>query len=340
MSLPKTYKQAVFNEAGGSLVLEEVPIKMPSAGDILVKVEACGVCHSDLFSQYNAFGGGLPRVPGHEIIGTVAVVGDDVTGWKTGDRIGGGWHGGHDATCEKCKRGLFQFCEPYVINGVTKNGGYAEYCFIRAEAAVRIPVEVDAAKYAPMLCAGSTVLTAIRSAGLQSGDTVAVQGLGGLGHMAIQFSKKMGYRVIAISRGRDKEASVRALGAHEYIDATACDAGEALKKLGYAKLVVTTAMDTKAMTPLIKGIGIFGKLLVLSLPQPSDITINTNDMLLRGVSVQAWPVGSCHDCERTVEFAHQKGVECAVEVFPLEKAQDAYDAMLSGAVRYRAVITM
>jgi D-arabinose 1-dehydrogenase-like Zn-dependent alcohol dehydrogenase len=199
---------------------------------------------------------------------------------------------------------------------------------------------VDAAKYAPLLCAGSTVFNAIKSANLKPGNTVAVQGLGGLGHMAVQFARKLGYRVIAISRGSDKEKSVRALGAHEFIDATAGDPGEALKNLGYADLVLTTAMETAAMTPLIKGIGIFGKLMILSFPQSGQITLDSNEMIMRSISVQSWSVGNCFDCEKTVAFAHQQNLESAVETYPLAKAQDAFDAMLSGKVRYRAVITM
>lgn len=200
----------------------------------------------------------------------------------------------------------------------------AEYCIIRAQAAVHVPEGVDAAKYAPMLCAGSTVFGAIKSGNLKPGDTVAVQGLGGLGHMAVQFARKMGYRVVAISRGSDKEKSVRELGAHEYIDSTAVDPGEALKELGYANLVVTTAMETAAMTPLIKGIGIYGKMLILSFPQDGKITVDSNEMMMRGVAVQTWPVGSYYDGEKTIEFANMQGLDCAVETFPLEKAQDAF----------------
>lgn len=187
-----------------------------------------------------------------------------------------------------------------------------------------IPADVDAAKYAPLLCAGSTVFNAIKSAKLDAGATVAVQGLGGLGHMAVQFARKMGYRVVAISRGRDKEKSVRELGAQEYIDATAGDAGEALKNLGFASLVVTTAMETAAMTPLIKGIGIYGKLMILSFPQSGAITVDSNEMIMRGVSVQSWPVGNCQDCAKTVEFAHLQGIDCAVETYPLDRAQEAF----------------
>ncbi|KAI1262387.1 alcohol dehydrogenase GroES-like domain-containing protein [Xylariaceae sp. FL1019] len=341
MDLPKTIKQAVFKELGGPLVIETVPLQMPSDGEILVRVEACGVCHSDIFGQYNVFGGGFPVVPGHEIIGSVAALGPGVTGWRVDERIGGAWHGGHDGNCARCKSGYPQLCEPLVVNGVTKNGGYSEYCLLRSNAAVKVSSGVDAVKQAPMLCAGSTVFGALKSAGLKAGETVAVQGLGGLGHMAVQFARRMGYRVIAISRGRDKEISTRELGAHEYIDSTEGDAGDALRKLGLAKLVLTTAMDTSAMVPLIKGIDVMGKLLILSLPESGAMQIDTNQLLTGGgISVQSWPVGNNVDGEKTLEFAQIQGLDCAVETFPLDRAQEAFDAMLSGKVRYRAVITM
>lgn len=228
---------------------------------------------------------------------------------------------------------------------------------MQSKAAVKIPEGVNAIEFAPVLCAGSTVFTAIKSANVTPGGTVAVQGLGGLGHMAVQFARKMGYRVVAVSRGRDKEASVRKLGAHEYIDATEGDAGEALKALGGADLVLTTAMDTAAMVPLIKGVGIYGKMLILSFPPNGEITLNAHDMMMRGVSVQVWPTCTAHECEKTVDFAHLNGLNSAVQSWPLDKVQEAFgrftcfvftqrllmfilDAMMNGNVRYRAVITM
>ncbi|KAI0442993.1 alcohol dehydrogenase GroES-like domain-containing protein [Xylaria telfairii] len=340
MSLPKTYKQAAFKELGGPLVIETVPLKMPASGEILVKVEACGVCHSEVFAQNNVWGAGFPVVPGHEIIGRVAAVGDAVQGWSVGQRIGGAWHGGHDGSCELCKQGLYQFCQPYVVNGVTKDGGYAEYCIIRAQAAIRVADDIDAATFAPMLCAGCTVFSAIKAANLKPGATIAVQGLGGLGHMAVQFGRKMGFRVVAISRGRGKEASVRRLGAHEYIDSTAGDPGEALQKLGSAQAIFTTAMETAAMVPLVKGLGIYGKLVILSFPQSGAITVDSNEMMMRGNSVHVSPVGTYYDAEETIEFARINSLKSEVETFPLDKAQEAFEAMLSGKVRYRAVITM
>ncbi|KAH9906346.1 alcohol dehydrogenase GroES-like domain-containing protein [Xylariomycetidae sp. FL2044] len=341
MALPANVKQAVFKELGGSLVIEEVPLQLPKAGEILVKVEACGVCHSEVLAQYDAWGFGFPVVPGHEIIGRVAALGDGVTGWQIGDRIGGGWHGGHDNTCATCHKKLYQFCQPVIINGISKNGGYAEYCLLRAEATVRIPEDADAAKYAPLLCAGTTAFSALKSVDIEEGDLVAIQGLGGVGHLGVQYAKKLGTRVVAISRGAEKEESIKALGADEYIDASGGqDPGEMLKEMGYAKVVLTTAMETAAMPPLIKGIGVRGKLIILSLPQDGHVTVDSNDMITRGVSVQSWPVGNCFDAQEAMTFAHKNDVKCSIQTFPLEKAQQAYDAMLNGTVRYRAVLTM
>ncbi|KAL8935118.1 MAG: hypothetical protein Q9216_005579 [Gyalolechia sp. 2 TL-2023] len=307
MGLPKTFKQAVFKEVGASLTLEDAHMTPPGKGEILVKVEACGVCHSDTFPQHNILGGGFPIVPGHEIIGRVAAVGDDDSLWKVDDRVGGAWHGGHDGTCKACKHGMFQMCDNRTINGVIKGGGS----------------HVDAAKYAPILCAGVTVFNSIRNMNIPPGSTVGVQGLGGLGHLAIQYCNKFGYRVVAISRDSQKEKFARQLGADEYVDASKGDTGEQLQKLGGATLIVATGDSVDAITPLLKGLGILGKLLILS-----------------GLAVQCWPSGHATDSEEAIAFTEIKNVDCMVEKFPLAKANDAFNAMLNGTVRFRAVITM
>ncbi|GAB1321070.1 hypothetical protein MFIFM68171_11280 [Madurella fahalii] len=338
MSLPKTYKRAVFQAAGSPLTLEEAPLELPGRNEVLVKVEACGVCYSDTFTQHNSMGGGFPFIPGHEIIGRVAAVGNSVTAWKVGDRIGSGWHGGHDGTCRTCRRGIYHMCDNQVINGVTKPGGYAEYVLIRSEAGVPIPESIDAAKYAPFLCAGVTVFNSIRRMNVGPGETVAIQGLGGLGHLGIQYANKFGYRVVAISRGSDKEKFARELGAHEYIDTSKVDAGEALKALGGAALIVTTNPDGDRMPQLLKGLGPLGKLLILSVP--GDIPVDTGLMIRYGLSVQAWPTGHATDMEETIQFTQLQNIDCMIEKFPLDKANEAFNAMLSGKVRFRAVITM
>ncbi|KUI72847.1 Alcohol dehydrogenase [Cytospora mali] len=339
MALPTTFKQAVFKEQGAPLTLEDVELKHPGPGEVLVKVEACGVCFSDTFAQQNVMGGGFPIVPGHEIIGRVAEVGDGVSGWKVGDRAGGGWHGGHDGTCQACKKGWHQMCDNQVINGETKPGGYAEFAILRSEATARIPEHVDAAKYAPILCAGVTVFNSIRHMGVNPGETVAVQGLGGLGHLAIQYANRMGFRVVAISRGSSKEEFARKLGAHEYIDTEkTADAGAALQELGGAKLVVTTSPTAKGLPELLKGLGILGKLLILSIP--GEIPIDTGALLRYALSVQSWPCGHATDSEDAIQFTELQNIDCMIEKFPLSRANDAFKAMLDGSVRFRAVITM
>ncbi|KAI5926243.1 putative alcohol dehydrogenase [Camillea tinctor] len=338
MALPKFYKQAIFKAQGEPLSIEQAPLKLPSEGEILVKVEACGVCYADMFTQNNVMGGGFPLVPGHEIIGHIVAIGANVSPWKVGDRVGSGWHGGHDGACKACKKGWHQMCDNQVINGETKAGGYAEYVLLRSEAAARIPEHVDAAKYAPIMCAGVTVFNAIRHMNVGPGETVAIQGLGGLGHLAVQYANRFGYRVVAISRDADKEQFARQLGAHEYIDASKEDVGERLQELGGAKLVVATAPTGDGITPLLKGLGILGKLLILSVP--GEIVVDTAVMLKNCASIQSWLCGHATDSEEAIRFTELANIDCMIEKFPLDQANDAYNQMLSGKVRFRAVITM
>ncbi|EAS32549.3 alcohol dehydrogenase [Coccidioides immitis RS] len=338
MALPQTFKQAVFKGAGKPLVIEEVSLALPGPGEVLVKVEACGVCFSDTYAQKNMLGGGFPIVPGHEIIGRVAAVGDGVSGWGLGDRIGGGWHGAHDGTCKSCKKGLFQMCSNKLINGETRSGGYAEYCTLRAEAAVRVPDHIDAAKYAPILCAGVTVFNSMRHMNVPPGETVAIQGLGGLGHLAIQCANRFGYRVVAISRDSKKEKFARALGAHEYIDTSKEDVSKALRRLGKASMIVLTAPNADVVNPLLNGLEARGKLLMLS--GPGEVTINSSLMVVSGLSIHAWPSGHATDSEEAIAFTELQNINCMVETFPLARANDAFEAMLKGTVRFRAVITM
>ncbi|KAJ5962190.1 hypothetical protein N7501_007131 [Penicillium viridicatum] len=337
-SIPSTYKQAAFKEQGASLTLEEVTLNLPKRDEILVKVEACGVCHSDHFAQTNLMGGGFPLVPGHEIIGRVAAVGEGETVWKEGDRIGGAWHGGHDGTCGACKKGFFQMCDNAQANGISRNGGYAEYCLIRREAAVHIPDHVNAAKYAPMLCAGVTVFNSMRKMNIPPGEVVAVQGLGGLGHLALQYANKFGYRVVALSRDSKKEEFARKLGAHEYIDTSKEDPVAALQKLGGASLIVSTAPVPEIINPLINGLGVMGRLLILSIV--GGIEVHTGMLVGKGKSIWSWPSGHATDSEEAIAFAELHGIDCQVKEFPLEQCNEAFEAMMEGSVRFRAVITM
>ncbi|OOQ88205.1 putative alcohol dehydrogenase [Penicillium brasilianum] len=338
MSLPSHYKRAAFKEAGGPLTIEEVDLTMPDAGEVLVKVEACGVCFSDTVPQAHGLGGKFPIVPGHEIIGHVVATGDGVSDWEVGDRIGEGWHGGHDGTCPSCRQGHFQMCDNQSINGVTKNGGYAQYCILRSEAAVRIPTHVSAAEYAPILCAGVTVFNSMRQIGVKPGSTVAIQGLGGLGHLAIQYANRFGFRVVAISRDDQKERFVRDLGAHEYINTSEEDVGSALQKLGGASLIVATAPNARAISPLLKGLRPLGKLLILAVP--GEIPLDTRLMVARGLSVHGWPSGHALDSEETIRFTELEDIKCMIQTYSLDRANEAFDAMISGSVRFRAVITM
>ncbi|PSR77173.1 alcohol dehydrogenase GroES-like domain-containing protein [Coniella lustricola] len=337
-SIPKTYTAASFEEQGSKLTIVQKDIKQPGKGQVLVKVLACGVCHSDAAVGSKQLPVKLPLVPGHEIIGDVVAVGDDVTRFKTGARVGGAWHGGHDGTCKSCQKGFFQTCENAYINGVLGDGGYAEYVLLRQEAAVPIPDGIDPVEAAPLLCAGVTVFNAIRQMKVLHGSRVAVQGLGGLGHLAVQYANKMGYEVVALSSGSDKKDFATKLGAHHYIDTKANDAVKELQNLGGADLVVATAPNAEAIGPLVGGLAAGGKLLVLAPVGP--ISFDSLTMVIKGASVHGWPSGHAQDSEEAIAFAQRHGVKCLVEAFPLKDAQKAFDHMLSGKVRFRSVLTM
>ncbi|KAL8659835.1 MAG: hypothetical protein Q9202_006934 [Teloschistes flavicans] len=323
-SLPKTYKAAVFKKANEKLSIEQVDLKEPEEGQVLIK---SGV-----------MGSSFPVVPGHEMIGEVVAVGPGEKKWKVGDRVGGPWHGGHDGVCKACNRGLFQMCENETVNGVFRDGGYAEYCLLRSEATVSIPSDVDPAAFCPFLCAGVTVFNSMRHQRIPAGEIVAVQGLGGLGHLAVQYASKMGYRTVALSSSGSKEKFARDLGAHEYLDGSKEDHAEALQKLGGASLIVSTVPDATSLGKLVNGLGLLGKLLILA---PSgDVAVPTVPMLTKGLSVTSWPSGHAIDSEEAIAFARLHDIKCLVEKFPLDKANEAYEHMMSGKARFRAVITM
>ncbi|KAH7183631.1 chaperonin 10-like protein [Fusarium flagelliforme] len=338
-SLPKTYKAAVFVSQNKDLVLQDVELKQPDAGHVLIKVIACGVCHSDLFVKQGVLGDVFPRTTGHEAVGDVVAVGEGVTRWNIGDRVGGAWHGGHDGTCTSCQRGNFQTCDNQVVNGVTVDGGYGEYMTLRAEAAVRIPADANPAEVAPLLCAGVTVFNAMRNMHIMQGGLVAVQGLGGLGHLALQYASKMGYTVVALSSGPDKKDFAMQLGAHHYIDTKAEDTAEALQKMGGANMIVSTAPHAKAVSPLVAGLAPMGKLVALAPLGP--VEFDTGLMVIKGLSVHGWPCGHAKDSEDAIAFAHTHGIKCMIEKFPFEtEHQKAFEKMESGEVRFRSVLTM
>jgi len=337
-SLPKEYKVAVFESKGAPLTFKTVKLELPKPGEVLVKVLAVGVCHSDNAVQHGIFGNSFPIVPGHEIIGEIAAVPDTEKIWKVGDRVGGPWHGGHDNTCKRCKHGLFQMCENAAINGVTRDGGYGEYVALRTEAVVHIPTDVDPAEYAPILCAGVTVFNSLRVQHITQGEIVAVQGLGGLGHLALQYANKMGYKTVAISSSGAKEKFARDLGAHEYIDGSKEDAAETLLKMGGAACIVLTAPNEKLIGKLLPGLAPLGKLLILAATGPCEI--NPASMIANGTSITAWPSGHALDSEEAIEFALRHNVNCMIEKFKLEQANEALEHMTSGKVRFRAVLVM
>ena len=336
--MPKMMRAVQVSKPNGPFELVERELPEPASGQIRIKVEACGVCHSDAFVKAGAFPGlTLPRIPGHEIAGRVDKVGADVTEWQKGDRVGVGWHGGHCFVCNACRKGLFINCEREKITGFSYDGGYAEYTVVPHEAGVHLPEKLESVEVAPLLCAGITTYNSLRNSGARSGDTVAVQGIGGLGHLAIQFAARMGFRTIAISRGADKADLVRQLGAHEYIDTQKVPAAEALQKLGGADLVLATAPNSEAIASTIDGLKPRGKLLIVAAPfDPLKVSAFT---LLSGKTIAGWPSGSAIDSEETVAFSVLTGVRPRIEVCKLEQAEQALAKMIENRVRFRAVLT-
>jgi len=337
-NLPKTYKIAVFKEANKPLVFEERELRLPEDGEVLVKVLACGVCHSDAVVRMGGFGNGFPIIPGHEIIGEVAAVPSSEKRWKEGDRVGGPWHGGHDGTCKSCRKALNQMCENEQINGVTRDGGYGQYVILRTEAVVSVPKDVDPVEFCPQLCAGVTVFNSLRQQHIPPGETVAIQGLGGLGHLALQYVRQSGYRTVAISSSAAKKDFATQLGAHDYIDSSKGDIGKQLQEIGGAACIVLTAPNSKLIPQLIGGLGPLGKLLVLAATE-GPTQLDTNSMISKGLSVSAWPSGHAQDCEDTIIFAKVHSVKCMVEKFPLEQANEALEKMEKGQIRFRGVLT-
>lgn len=332
-----TMKAVQVSKANAPFEVVERPIPEPGPRQVRIKVEACGVCRSDLMTRAVAFPGiTVPRVPGHEIAGRVDAVGPDVTAWKTGDRVGVGWHGGHCFVCDACRRGLFINCEKAKITGISHDGGYAEYVVVPAESVARIPEKLTAADAGPLLCAGVTTYNSLRNSGARSGDTVAVQGIGGLGHLAIQYAAKMGFRTVAISSGPEKEKLARELGAHDYIDTKAIAAAEGLKKLGGAHVVLATAPHGAAIASTFGGLKPRGKLLLVA-ATPEPLSLPSLDFL-SGRSVAGWPSGSAIDSEDTMNFSALTGVRPRVETFKLDQAEAAFQKMMANTVRFRAVL--
>jgi D-arabinose 1-dehydrogenase-like Zn-dependent alcohol dehydrogenase len=334
-------KVAQVSKPGGNFEIVERPIPEPSRAQVRIKVEACGVCHSDSIVKESGFPGlQYPRVPGHEIAGRIDAVGADVTQWKPGQRVGVGWHGGHCFLCDPCRRGNFIVCKFEKVTGISFDGGYAEYVVVPAEAVAAMPDELKADEAAPLLCAGITVFNALRNSGARVGELVAVQGIGGLGHLGIQFARQMGFRTVAIGRGGDdKDALAKKLGAQSYIDTARTEPVAALQAMGGASVILATAPDSKAISALVDGLGPDGKLVIVGAGlEPLGIT--PLQLILPRRTVRGWPSGSSIDSEDTLKFSSLSGVRPMIERYPLEKVAEAYDQMISGRARFRVVLTM
>ncbi len=331
-------KAAQIQEKGGDFILVDIDKPIPKKGEILIKVEACGICHSDAFVKEGAFPGiEYPRTPGHEVVGTVEKVGVDVERWKVGQRVGVGWHGGHCFKCDQCRRGDFITCENAKISGISYDGGYAEYMTAPQEAIAAIPEELSSAEAAPLLCAGITVFNALRNSGIKPGDVVAVQGIGGLGHLAIQYASKMGMRTVAISTSDSKEDLAKDLGAHHFINTKKADAVEELQKLGGAKLILATAPNSEAITSVIDGLGVDGKLLMVA-ATGEPVEVSPLQLLMHRKSIAGWPSGTAIDSEDTLKFSALTGTKPMIEEFPLSEVKKAYDRMINNKSRFRVVL--
>ena len=320
------------------IVEREIPQLGP--GQVRIRVQACGVCHSDQVTKDGVFPGiSYPRVPGHEVAGVIDEVGAGVTTWKNGERVGVGWYGGHDGTCLSCRRGDFGNCVSAIVSGVSYDGGYQEYMVAPVEALAHMPESLDAAEAAPLMCAGITTFNALRHAGGLPSDLVAIQGIGGLGHLGIQFAKKFGYRVAAIGRGPGNAALARKLGADVYIDSVATDPAAELNKLGGASVILATAPSGKSMSALIDGLAPSGSLVVIGV-SADPIEVFPAQLVLQQKRIQGWYSGIATDSEDTLRFAEMIGVRPMIEKYPLAKAAEAYARMMSGKAEFRVVLTM
>jgi D-arabinose 1-dehydrogenase-like Zn-dependent alcohol dehydrogenase len=324
---------------GGPFEVVKRPIPEPGPHTVRIRIEACGVCHSDAFAKDGHWRGLVyPRVTGHEVAGVIDAVGSGVSLWKKGQRAGVGWHGGHCGQCVPCRRGDFMGCQNFQVTGFHEDGGYAQYMIARSEAVAAIPDTLSAVEAAPILCAGITTFNSLRHSGAKAGDLVAVQGLGGLGHLGVQFANKMGFHTVAVGRGRDKEALALKLGAARYLDTETANAAGELAKMGGAAVILATAPSSQAMTDLIDGLGVGGKLLVVG-ASADAINVTPIQLIMARRSIQGWPSGTGRDSEDTLRFCALTGVRAMVETFPLEEAAAAYDRMLSGKARFRVVLT-
>jgi Zn-dependent alcohol dehydrogenases len=324
--------------AGGTFQLVQKEFPEPAPGQVRIRVQACGVCHSDSLTKEGHWPGiQYPRVPGHEVAGVVDAVGADVPLFKPGQRVGLGWHGGHCNFCPPCRRGDFVLCENGPVSGISFDGGYADYVIAPANALAFIPEDLNDVDAAPLLCAGITTFNSLRNSGARPGDTIAILGIGGLGHLAVQYAAKSGYRTVAIARGQDKGPLAKQLGAHVYIDSTSQDPAAELKKLGGANVILSTLTSAKALEWALDGLAVAGKLIVVGAPD-GPVIVNPFPLLLGRRTVMGWPSGTGMDSEDTLKFSALTGVKPTVETYPLEQAEQAYERMMSGKARFRVVL--
>ncbi len=337
--MPKM-KIALVTKPGGDFEIQEREIPQAGPGHVRIRVQACGICFSDHYVKDGLWPGlAYPRSPGHEIAGIIDEIGPGVATWKKGQRVGIGWHGGQDGTCLSCRRGDFANCSNGKVTGLSFDGGYEEYMIAPVEALARMPESLDPAEAAPLLCAGITTFNSLRHAGAMPGDLVAIQGIGGLGHLGIQFANKFGYRVAAISRGKENEPLAEKLGAHIYIDSAAANAAAELQKLGGAQVILATAPSAKPMTALVDGLGSHGKMVVVG-ATTDPIEVSPVQLIRGSKSIQGWASGIPTDSEDTLRFAELTGVRPVIEKFPLQKVNEAYARMMSGNAQFRVVLTM
>ena len=337
LTMPRM-KAAQVPKPNAEIEIVERDIPDPGPRQVRLKVEACGICHSDVFTVAGLFPGiQYPRVPGHEVVGIIDAVGADVPDWKQGMRVGVGWHGGHCGHCTSCRRGDFVTCVQGQVPGIAYDGGYAEYMIAPFEALALIPEDLKSEDAAPLLCAGITTFNALRHSGARPGDVVAILGIGGLGHLGVQFAAKMGFKTVAIARGADKGPLAKKLGAHIYIDSTAQNAAEELTKLGGAKVILATVTDAKTMSSVVPGLGIDGQLMVVG-ASADPIEVSPLLLISGRRSIAGWPSGTAPASEDTLRFSVLTDVRPMIEIFPLSKAAEAYQHMMSGKARFRVVL--
>ena len=333
-----TMRAMSVRERGAKLRLEERAVPSPAREEVRIRVQACGVCHSDTAAVEGIMPGlTYPRIPGHEVIGIVEAVGEAVSGWQAGTRVGVGWFPGACGYCAQCRHFNLFACENIQgATGVTRDGGYATHMLAHASALARVPAELDSVESAPLLCAGITTFNALRNCGAAAGELVAIHGVGGLGHLGIQFAARLGFRVVAVNRGRDKEQLARSLGAHDYIDTRAADPAAALRALGGARAIIATVTDAAAMQAIVGGLGSNGTMMVIG--AVGALTVDSMDLLRKRAAVKGWYSGTSIDSEDTLFFSERHNVKSMNEYYPLEEAQAAYERMRSGKARFRVVI--